>query len=750
MPCIKFNEFDASFYVYFLHCIDLRKCSNEGMNFIKIGSCTNWKDRRGGYITCMPYNEPTLDYLILCNVSNMINIEVILQNYYKQFNTKNSPNHNGGGTEWFNFDKLPSVVEIKNILLEYGFGNEIKSGDELDTYVKDMTRTIKETNNEEENEKEKIMEKLEYHKKKLNDERFPKRDYQLHVYNNAIEEYKTENNLILNWACGLGKTIESLWISTNYVNQRLLIGLPSIILIKQWINTIKKISYYDDFKYLIVSSDKTIKNTDNIHITSKVKYIEKYLANNNNVILLTTYHSSYKLLNYKFDFGIFDECHHLCGLCDLTEHKETDAGKFTDILKVECSKTMSLTATLKELQGNFIDNFDEKTFGKILDIKTFNWAIVNKYITDYRFITLRMMYKDIIQLMDTLKIDNKKHVELFLSAYMSISQAIMNYDKIDKISHILIYCNSVENANIVTDFINQIIERKYINFTDIYNETLSSKKSFDLDSEMIQFKNSSIGIISCIYIFGEGFDKNYFNTCVIAENMQSTIRLVQSLMRANRLGYSGKIANYMCPFIDECNESELKSFKKLKLLLIEINKIDPDLIHKIKYICNEKKSKEEKELKEYNTVEFDELKTENIKILMRHRKVLYCKNWDENEFYYYRAICINNKISSKDSYNDSKLLFESEGLPFISDPKKYFTSRSTHIWKHWYDFFGTNIDKMPDTKEKLKKICLENKITSKTYKNLWQKYDLPEDPSLLFNEFNNLQNLLGERRKFRR
>jgi len=76
------------FCVYFLRCSDLE------VNVVeKIGSCKNWINRKGGYITCMPYNGPTLNYLIVCdNEKEMIEIEVLLHHYYKEFNTKNNKN----------------------------------------------------------------------------------------------------------------------------------------------------------------------------------------------------------------------------------------------------------------------------------------------------------------------------------------------------------------------------------------------------------------------------------------------------------------------------------------------------------------------------------------------------------------------------------------------------------------------------------------------------------------------------------
>ena len=165
------------FCVYFLRCSDLEVKVVE-----KIGSCKNWINRKGGYITCMPYNGPTLNYLIVCdNEKEMIEIEVLLHHYYKEFNTKNNKKHNGGGTEWFEFEQLPTVDKLKNILSEYGFEKEIISGDELKKYVEVMKRTIREYQQAEETENEKIQGSLELVKKAKNNI-FMKFPHELSMY----------------------------------------------------------------------------------------------------------------------------------------------------------------------------------------------------------------------------------------------------------------------------------------------------------------------------------------------------------------------------------------------------------------------------------------------------------------------------------------------------------------------------------------------------------------------------------------
>jgi superfamily II DNA or RNA helicase len=738
-------------FVYFLHCPDLKLPSS-----VKIGSCKDWKNRKGGYITCSPYNGPTLIYLIKCiKDDDMIHIEIVLHDHYKNYNTRLHENYRDGGTEWFIFNILPSKVELSNILNEYGFEYEIISGESLNTYINEMNYAVRKYKYDEFIKNQNILDTLK--QMNIKKENFIKnsitrktlREYQTTVIKNACIRYYTSDKLILNWACGLGKTLTALHIAKYFIKNTLVIGIPSNILLLQWLKTIIEFDFSKEYVFLIISSNKTIQ-IENIKylVTTKPLQIKNFLNCNDKVITLTTYHSAYRLNNYTFDFGILDECHHLCGELEY-EHSITNSGKFTDMLKIKCQKSISLSATLKSLSDKYTDNFDVDVFGIVLDEKSVKWAIENNYITDYRFITLRMNILEINEIISKLDL-NIKNIELFLSAYITIVQAMLNYNKNDKISHILVYCNTIESAKIVTNYIDQILKNKYRNYTEkIYNKTLSSADNFCLNSEVNEYKNSDIGIISCVYIFGEGIDYPFFNACTVAENITSVIRLIQSLFRANRLNIdnNNKIASYMCPFIDsKTDENKLCSFKKIKDLLIELNKIDSNIIAKINYAKMVPsipiKIKDDKI--NFDKIDFDKINTENIKTWIRHRKVLDYDNWDENEYYLYQTINKKHNITEMDIYDKSKITFENEGIDFIPDPKKYFTGKAVGVWKCEYDFLGVDTSKFPHTKELLKKICIDNNITSLTYSNLYEKYNLPKNPAHYYKDFKNLENLLND------
>ena len=121
-----------------------------------------------------------------------------------------------------------------------------------------------------------------------------------------------------------------------------------------------------------------------------------------------------------------------------------------------------------------------------------------------------------------------------------------------------------------------------------YNEALHSKSPDNLndiklstglikEGEITKFKNAAWGIISSVYIFGEGFDCPAVNGVVFAENMESDIRIVQSTLRANRLdnNFPNKKAYVIIPYIDTENFiTDNMSFDKCRKIIAKIRNVD--------------------------------------------------------------------------------------------------------------------------------------------------------------------------------
>ena len=337
---------------------------------------------------------------------------------------------------------------------------------------------------------------------------------------------------MLIYACGLGKALLCILIVKILNYKLVVIGVPSIYLQKQMKNEIMRI--FNNPKNILYIGGETEKNgnheiesttnEDNIHNFINIKSSESKF-------LITTYDSCHKLLNINFDFKIGDEAHHLVGSeFDKTKHA---------FHKIKSNKSLFMTATEKIVKNNrtnkVIYSMDDKNiFGEVIDVKSINWAIKNKKITDYNLIILKNTEDEINNIINSLNLYENKdiinslnlyenkdimnHKHLFLSAFMSLK----SIEKYNDLTHILIYTNKTENSELVKKYIDIILNLNIINIININKENYYNKASHSnskeklndikllngliKEGEITKFKKASWGIISSVYIFSEGFD----------------------------------------------------------------------------------------------------------------------------------------------------------------------------------------------------------------------------------------------------
>jgi predicted helicase len=552
-------------------------------------------------------------------------------------------------------------------------------------------------------------------------------EHQLNVLNKIKIFYGNNNIGKLIWACGLGKALLSILCVKELNSKLILIGVPSIFLQKQFKKEILKI-FSNKSNILCVGG-----NEDKYK-----KKIKNFLNNQSEPkFIITTYSSCHLLLNIPFDFKIGDEAHHLVGI---TDEKIADSYKLFH--KIKATKTLFMTATEKitnyETNKTKYSMDDETLFGKYIDCKTINWAIEHKKITDYDLLILKNTIEEVDDIIKSINI-NVENKELFLSAYMTL-KTMTDYKDF---THVLIFANSITNAELIQKFINIILEKKIFTIKDIYVNSLHSKTQNNFSEEIRKFSNSNFGIISCVYIFGEGFDLPILNGVVFAENMESDIRIVQNSLRPNRLDVNNpnKRAKIIIPYIDNKDET-CKYFSKLKNIIGTIRNVDENVVQKIHIITNKKNKECKKDKKHVTETEIDNKEElERIKIKLIHSKTLLSGLSEEQEEYnYIKELNKENNIKTKEEYIKCNTKYTQD----------YFQKNG--VWTNWYDFLGINTDKFLSTKSLWVSFCEEHDVQSlEDYDELCKKYNcLPVIPSDFYKFFTNILNELkyiGSRHK---
>lgn len=554
----------------------------------KLGTTRNIPDREANYITG-EINRGSFKYVYeiqgFCNEK----CEQMLFQELKRFNL-----YKNAGTEFYRKDavkyiepffnkynikyKKLSAIEIANLVRtdrEYIISNESSSQvavgycRELSDFAEDAESTESTESTEDSYESDiEDCKSISY---------IP-REYQSAIISNALSYFQNNNNGILALICGVGKTLISLWITKELNCNTIVIGVPNILLLKQWKNTINSI--LPDLPIFIVSKD--IKSQDIIQFLENEK---------NRFIIITTYASSHKVRK-AFEktqiiphIKILDEVHHL------TSYNINDKQKsYVNILKIQSRKQLSLTATLKILENKdnvsdadvIISNDNVEYFGYIIDKRCLLWAIDENIICDYVIQSITTDTDKLEYHLNRFKIVEENDKRLFLSAFASLKSIFENHSH-----HLLIYSNNMRNSMKIIEYIKLLIEDKYFILPGLYYSAYHSNYKPSEQKDIIdKFEIAKYGIISCVYCLGEGWDFPLLDAVVCAENMSSNIRILQSVLRASRKNKNqpDKITKIILPILnkDDLWENDNQDLKKVREVIYQMGLEDETITQKIK------------------------------------------------------------------------------------------------------------------------------------------------------------------------
>ena len=539
--------------------------------------------------------------------------------------------------------------------------------------------------------------------------------------------------------CGLGKSFLAIYHSKILNYKTILIGTPTVFLQEQMVDEINKV--IPNFKVLFIGGP----------IESSIDTIDMEIMNTERdvpLFIISTYSSCYKLSHICFDFKIGDECHHLSGI------NSSDKG-YTMFHTIPSNKSLYMTATKKIIHSNnnelkvySMDN--ENVFGTCIDEKTVKWAIENKVITDYKVVVIKSNVETIDDIISELNIVlEDKHIELFISAYMTLK----SMETYEDLTHILCYTNTKKNSELVKKYIDLLLDKKIFNLNkdDFYNKALHCDSKCKLKNEVNHMKRMPYGVISCVYIFGEGFNLPKLNGVCFVENMVSIIRIIQCAMRPcrNDEDNTSKIAYLLVPFIDNDNfNDETNSHKKIRSIVsnlgIEDENIEQRLI--VEIVKKYKKGQPKKPERSHYVLENDDLELRRLRLRLRRSKDLKCKMSEEEEEYLYHKAVLQN-LNSKHEYDSFK--YDDK----IQDIELYFKKKGVWPDKGWYDLLSIDTSIYPTTKDEWKSKCKEKNIQSMMeYKRYCEiESDLPLEPDKLYKDWNsNIETELGITRPRRR
>jgi superfamily II DNA or RNA helicase len=622
----------------------------------KLGITTNIPDRDTQYATG-EIKRGIFEIVFEIPIEKMKNIEYLLHRKFCDFNCKIN-----GGKEFFN-KKIINLIEP--FLINIGIKYRKLSSQEINTLLR--RHRIRESF-------KKVIQILKL--KRTKQIIYIPRNYQTIIIKNAVIHFQKYDKGILVLICGVGKTLISLWITQELKSNTILIGVPSLNLMEQWEKVIRVL--FKNVPCLFVSNGLGVKN------------IMQFLENNQHkCIVVTTYssahkvHSATKNLSFVFEMKLLDEVHHLTtSNMKLADNKKT----YVQILNIPSVKQLSLTATLKQLESNAIDddiivsNDNVEHFGEIIDRKCLLWAINENIICDYDIQTIIANEEQLEQQLSRFHIIDENDKRLFLSAYASLKSIFDGNSH-----HLLIYANNKDNSSKIIHYIKLLLNDNYFDIPELYYSNYDSEmKSVQQKEILNNFDKAKFGIISCIYCLGEGYDNPNIDGEVFSENMTSNIRIVQSALRASRKNEKdiNKKAKIILPILtkdDWLETDDNVDLKKVREIIYQMGLEDETIIQKIKVFKIDivKQTETQIRKKRENNDEFGEYDDELTKKLRLKttRRTALSTTYEKA-----RKIIADNNVKSKENYYE---LCERDNR-LSKDPEIKFKGKFTN----WIDYLS--------------------------------------------------------------
>ena len=705
-------------------------------NATKIGKTEYLYGRVCSYNTSHPFNDFKVYNLIEVEDAYLDEMEQICLDIYDPVKTRHSPeyNHRNHDNEWIM--NRPTRDEIERMLAgaDIPFEYKILSEEEIAEAEKEFRKNQDKQQRERKMNKEKVRERVKHlrneRSKKCQKEPLP---YHVPILDKMVKHFESNNKGYIIEPCGSGKSFLSIHYTKTVGYKTIVIGTPSKYLQTQMRDEILEVIPEARIRFVGGDEDTSI-------VTIKE---EIHNLRDGPLFVITTYASCCKLVGLHFDIKIGDECHHLTGIEDNNEG-------YLRFHNISSNKSLFMTATKKIVDTRSTNTVfsmaDEETFGHCIDEKSVKWAIDNKVITDYKVVVLKATGNNIDDIIGDLDIQlDDKNVEIFVSAYMAL-KSMASYDGL---THVLCYTNTTSHAELMHTFIGILLDKGIfpsLNKEEFYNKALHSGSKCFLKHEVDIMKNKKHGIISCVYIFGEGFNLPKLNGVCFVENMVSIIRIIQCALRSARIerGNPNKKSYLLVPFIDhdDFNE-ENASHKKVRSIVSNLGNVDENIDERLFVNTltrrepganrdNDNNPAEEQVEDEAYDFRNDNLELRRLRLRLRRSKDLKSKlSMEEEEYIFQKALLYQNNVKSKCEYDD-----------FVHEDKKddierYFKSKGVWPDKGWYDLLSIDTSMYPTTKDEWKRVCQEKNIKSmEEYKTYCEQpnSDLPSEPDKLYHK----------------
>jgi superfamily II DNA or RNA helicase len=407
-------------------------------------------------------------------------------------------------------------------------------------------------------------------------------NFQVDIINDVIDGFKRSDRGKIVAACGVGKTLVSLWITEQRKDGLVLFLAPSLQLIRQTLGVWAR-EANAPFSYLCVCSDGTVALEEDeygvtvdqldIPVTTSAQAVRDFLgrpSTSNKRVVFATYQSVSVLakgipLKFSgFDVTIFDEAHRTAGAKSSVMFSEA-----LDDKNVPSKKRLFMTATERILGARakaaatkgsreLFSMDDASKYGPVFHKLSFGRAIKLGIISDYRIVFACVTGNDVSRAIkersyvsiadDTGKSSGVSDVD-YVYRLMILEKCLRELG----IKKVISFHDRVPNAKRFSSMIR--LDGGDSSYVGHVNGAMSSAERRAI---IRRFEGAETSVLTNVRCLSEGVDVPQIDAVYFTNPKSSVVDIVQAVGRAMRqpFGHKGKIAYIVVPLLVSGTDGE--------------------------------------------------------------------------------------------------------------------------------------------------------------------------------------------------
>ncbi len=383
--------------------------------------------------------------------------------------------------------------------------------------------------------------------------------------------------------CGTGKSLTGYWCAEQLTAQSILIAVPSLVLIRQTLETWTRESVANKRRpnWIVVCSDESVSNRDDpavlthdlgVRVSTDPKRIASWLRKHKGdlTVVFTTYLSgrvtaeAAKKARMTFDLGIMDEAHKTTG---------KKASLFSHLLhdkSIKIRRRIFMTATERRYRGRseqIASMDDPQLYGETFEMLSFKKALESKppILSDYRILTIFVSHDEVADLIqgnlfvrpDKGKWDSDIEADM-LASLVALRKAIKKY----RIKHAVSFHSSIARAKAFK--VNQNVFSEVVKeYGKLETFHVSGKTPTAVRSDQIDmFSASKRSLITNARCLTEGVDVPNIDCVLFADPRKSTVDIVQAIGRALRVAEGKEFGYVLVPVLVDREQTVKKALHK--------------------------------------------------------------------------------------------------------------------------------------------------------------------------------------------